>query len=93
MKKFVIMFCVMFLLLSVNTILAIDNCPNNYAPLPTHPEVCIPAAKNLTRIDKIVNRCVAHGMTRVDTEYAAKNLARTCASLVLGGQDWRKAFK
>ena len=72
---------------------ALGNCPTNYAPLPSHPEVCVPAAKNLTRIDRIVNRCVADNLAKMQTEYAARELARTCTSLVLSGQNWRNAFK
>jgi hypothetical protein len=72
---------------------AMGNCPTNYAPLPSHPEVCVPAAKNLTRIDRLVNSCVAYNLNKVQTEYAAREMARTCASLILSGQNWRKAFK
>ena len=72
---------------------ALGNCPNNYAPLPTHPMVCVPAAKNLGKIDRLVNSCVAYNLNKVQTEYAAREMARTCASLILSGQNWRKAFK
>lgn len=54
--------------------------------------VCAPAHKNITRIDNAVNRYVAHGIIRVKTEYAAENLIKTCASLILGIQDWWRAF-
>ena len=70
---------------------ALDGCPDNYAPLKST-GVCVPAAKNLTRLDKRVNACVSYALTTVQTEAAAKALPKVCADLVLGGQDYKDYF-
>ena len=93
MRKLVATVVTLVTLTVAGNALALGDCPDNYAPLPSHPEVCVPAHKNLGKVDRIVNRCVADNLNKVETEYAAKQLAKTCADLVVSGQNWRTAFR